>query len=56
MPSDLILLVEAYDSDALRSLLDEPLSVARLVEHGAEADRHVGIYRAVHIVTEPDLP
>jgi hypothetical protein len=54
--ADLVLLVEGYDPDALRSLLDEQLSVASLVEHGAEAERHVGLYRAVHIVTEADLP
>lgn len=53
--ADLVFLVEGYDPDALSLLLDEQLSVASLVEHGAEAERHVGLYRVVHIVTEADL-
>lgn len=54
--ADLVLLVEGYHPDALRSLLDEQLSVPSLVEHGAEPERHVGLYRVAHIVTEADLP
>jgi hypothetical protein len=54
--ADLILLVEGYDLDGLMDMTEGPLSAARLVEQGAEAERHVGLYRAVHIVTEADLP
>jgi hypothetical protein len=53
--ADLVLLVEGYDPDALRSLLDEQLSVADLIERGAKAEGHAGLYRAGHIVTEADL-
>jgi len=53
--ADLVLLVEGYNPDALSFLLDDQLSVASLVEHGAEAERHVGLYRVAHIVAEADL-
>lgn len=54
--ADLALLVEGYDPDALRALLDGDLSADNFLANGAEAQRYCGLYRAVHVVTKADLP
>jgi hypothetical protein len=54
--ADLVLLVEAFDADALIALADEQLTSRQFVENGAEAGIHRGLYRAGHIVSEVDLP
>ena len=54
--ADLALIVEGYDPDALRALLDGYLSAEKFVANGAETMRHCGLYRAVHVVTKADLP
>lgn len=54
--ADLALIVEGYDPDALSALLDGELSAERFIENGAGTERSCGVYRAVHVVSEADLP
>ena len=54
--ADLVLIVEGYDPEALSDLMEDPLSGSGLVEEKTGVDSNSGMYRAVHVVTEADLP
>ncbi len=54
--ADWVVLVGAYEPDALEQVARDQLSDASLGSHGGTAAARPGIYRLMHCITKADLP